>query len=277
VADSPNFDFVKGDILALPELEYLISKSDMVFHLAAAVGVELVIHDPVLTIETNVHGTERVLSGAKRKKTKVLIASTSEVYGKSQKELFSEDDDLLIGPPKHSRWSYASSKLLDEFLGIAYYRSMNMPVIIVRLFNTVGPRQTGQYGMVLPRFVSNALTDKNIQVYGDGAQTRCFCHVMDTVRALKYLSTNAKAFGEIFNVGGRDEISINALAEKVKDILRSSSKIVHIPYEKAYEKGFEDMRRRVPDTGKINALTGWRTELNLDKTIADVAESLRKQ
>jgi UDP-glucose 4-epimerase len=277
VADSPNFDFVKGDILNLPELEYLISKSDMVFHLAAAVGVELVVHNPVFTIETNVHGTERVLSGAKRKKTKVLIASTSEVYGKSQKELFSEDDDLLIGPPKHSRWSYASSKLLDEFLGIAYYRSMNMPVIIVRLFNTVGPRQTGQYGMVLPRFVSNALTDKNIEVYGDGAQTRCFCHVADTVRALKYLSANAKAFGEVFNIGGKDEISINALAEKVKDILRSSSKIVHIPYEEAYEKGFEDMRRRVPDTGKINALTGWRTELNLDKTIADVAESLGKQ
>jgi UDP-glucose 4-epimerase len=274
IAASKNFDFVKGDILVLPELEYLISKSDFVFHMAAAVGVELVVKDPVLTIETNVHGTERVLQGAARKKTKILIASTSEVYGKSHLDSFSETDDLLIGPPTHSRWAYASSKLLDEFLGIAYYRSMDMPAIIVRLFNTVGPRQTGQYGMVVPRFVSNALKNQDIEVYGSGKQTRCFCHVADTVRGLRSLAECPAAFGNVFNIGNTGEISMNQLAEKIKTQLKSGSKIVHIPYEKAYTKGFEDMMRRVPNIEKIKSCTGWVPRLDLEKIIADVAASL---
>ncbi len=273
--DSPSLDFVEGNILDLPELEYLISRSDMVFHLAAAVGVELVVKDPVLTIETNVHGTERVLRAALRKKTPCLITSTSEVYGKSTHESFSERDDLLIGQPKNSRWSYACSKLLDEFLAQAYQRSKKLPVAVVRLFNTVGPRQTGQYGMVVPRFVSRALSGKDIEIYGDGSQTRCFCHVHDTVRALRGLSAKDSAFGDVFNIGSTDEISICELAARIKKRLKSRSRIVKIPYEKAYEAGFEDMMRRVPDTSKVESLIGWRPALPLDKIIDDVVESLR--
>jgi UDP-glucose 4-epimerase len=266
---------VEGDILNLPELEYLVSKSDVVFHLAAAVGVELVVKDPVATIETNVHGTERVLRAARRKNTRTLIASTSEVYGKSTKQCFSEEDDLLIGQPKNSRWSYASSKLIDEFLAMACYRSTKLPVIVVRLFNTVGPRQTGQYGMVVPRFIANALAGKDIEIYGSGTQSRCFCHVFDTIRALRALSENTAAIGEVFNIGSTDEISINDLADKIKKRLKSQSNIVHIPYEKAYELGFEDMMRRVPSIQKVNALTEWTHEFTLDKIIDDVVKSLQ--
>ncbi len=273
--NSPSLDFVEGDILDLPELEYLISRSDMVFHLAAAVGVELVVKDPVLTIETNVHGTERVLRAALRKKTPCLVTSTSEVYGKSMHESFSERDDLLIGQPKNSRWSYACSKLLDEFLAQAYHRSKKLPVAVVRLFNTVGPRQTGQYGMVVPRFISRALSGKDIEIYGDGSQTRCFCHVHDTVRALRGLSGKKSAFGDVFNIGSTDEISICELAARIKKRLKSRSRIVKIPYDKAYEAGFEDMMRRVPDTSKIESLIGWRPALPLDKIIDDVVESLK--
>ncbi len=276
VRKSPRIDIVEGDILELPELEYLISRSDMVFHLAAAVGVELVVHDPVRTIMTNVHGTERVLNGAERKRTKVLIASTSEVYGKSCMEKFSEKDDLLIGPPTHSRWSYASSKLLDEFMGMAFYKASRLPVIVVRLFNTVGPRQTGRYGMVLPRFVKSAIAGKNLHVYGDGEQSRCFCHVADTVRALRMLSGKTAAAGRVFNVGSTAEISIVKLAEKVISRLGSRSKIKFIPYEKAYEPGFEDMRRRMPDISAIARLTGWKPRLSLDRIIDDVAEFLKR-
>ncbi len=270
-ADNPNLDFVEGDILNLPELEYLITRSDMVYHLAAAVGVELVVNDPVRTIVTNVHGTERVLKGAVRNNTKTLIASTSEVYGKSEKNAFSEGDDLLIGPSTHSRWSYACSKLLDEFYAMAHFRATKLPVLISRFFNTVGPRQTGRYGMVLPRFVSKALKNEILQVYGDGEQSRCFCHVYDTVRALRALATCNDAVGKVFNIGTTRQCSINELAKMVIARVGSSSKIEHISYEKAYEAGFEDMRRRLPDTSVIKSLIGWEPENSLEKIIDDVA------
>ncbi|HCE46560.1 MAG TPA: nucleoside-diphosphate sugar epimerase [Lentisphaeria bacterium] len=277
VIKNPRLDLVEGDILNLPELEYLITKSDMVFHLAAAVGVELVVHDPVRTIVTNVHGTERVLRGAERSKTKVLIASTSEVYGKSEKVKFNEDDDLLIGPSTNCRWSYACSKLLDEFFGMAYYRAEKMPVVIVRFFNTVGPRQTGRYGMVLPRFVSKALKNEALQVYGDGEQSRCFCHVYDAVRALRLIADCDGAVGKIFNIGNTEEVSMNALAAMVIKRLKSKAKVKHIAYEKAYESGFEDMRRRLPDISKINKATGWKPEHNLSQIIDSVAAYFKKK
>ncbi len=275
VKDNPLIDIVEGDILEIPELEYLISKSDMVFHLAAAVGVELVVHDPVKTISINVHGTERVLKGAERRGTKVLVASTSEVYGKSDKESFSEKDDLLIGPPTHSRWSYASSKLLDEFLGMAYFRAVKLPIAIVRLFNTVGPRQIGRYGMVLPRFITKAIQNKTIEVYGDGEQSRCFCHVYDTVRALKLLSANPGAVGRVLNIGSTEQISMNELAAKVIKRLGSASGIKHIPYEEAYEPGFEDMKHRLPDISEINKLTGWSPSYSLNEIIDSTSDYLK--
>lgn len=275
-ADDPKLDFVEGDILNLPELEYLITRSDMVYHLAAAVGVELVVNDPVRTIVTNVHGTEKVLKGAVRNNTKILVASTSEVYGKSEHEAFSETDDLLIGPSTHSRWSYACSKLLDEFYAMAHYRSSKLPVMISRFFNTVGPRQTGRYGMVLPRFVSKALNNETIQVYGDGEQSRCFCHVYDTVKALRGVADCDRAVGKVFNIGTTRQCTINELAQMVVSRLDSSSKIEHISYEEAYEPGFEDMRRRLPDTTVINNLIGWEPENSLEKIIDDVADFYRK-
>lgn len=271
VMDNPLLEVVEGDILHLPELEYLITRSDLVFHLAAAVGVELVVHDPVRTINTNVHGTEKVLKGAVRQNTRLIIASTSEVYGKSEKESFSETDDLLIGPSTHCRWSYACSKLLDEFYAMAYARSNKLPVTVARFFNTVGPRQTGRYGMVLPRFVSKALKNETLEVYGDGEQSRCFCHVFDTVRALRGLADGNETIGEIFNIGTRRQTTINALAEMVIDRLGSSSKIDHIPYEKAYEAGFEDMRRRLPNITKVTSTVGWTPEHSLETIIDDVA------
>jgi UDP-glucose 4-epimerase len=268
-------DVVEGDLLQLPELEYLISRSDMVFHLAAAVGVELVVHDPVKTIMTNVHGTERVLKGAERCRTKVLIASTSEVYGKSDKAKFNEGDDLLIGPSSNCRWAYACSKLLDEFFGMAYFRAEKMPILIVRLFNTVGPRQTGRYGMVLPRFVSKALIGEPLQVYGSGNQTRCFCHVFDTVRALRGLASCDKAIGKVFNVGSTEEISMNDLAATVIRRLKSKSVIQHISYEKAYESGFEDMMRRLPDISSIDKAIKWKPRHSLNQIIDAVADYYR--
>ncbi|MBN1864629.1 MAG: GDP-mannose 4,6-dehydratase [Victivallales bacterium] len=264
-------DVVEGNILNLPELEYLISRSDMVYHLAAAVGVELVVHDPVRTITTNVHGTEKVLKGAVRKNTKLLIASTSEVYGKSEKDSFSERDDLLIGPSTHCRWSYACSKLLDEFLAMAYFRSSRLPVVVARFFNTVGPRQTGRYGMVLPRFVEKAIRNEDLQIYGDGEQSRCFCHVDDTVRALRLLEKSDTAIGEVFNIGTRRQTTINNLAAMVIEHVGSTSATKHVPYEKAYEAGFEDMRRRLPDISKISSLTGWEPSISLEGIIDSVA------
>ena len=276
VENNSRFKFIKGDIVDLPELEYLISKADIIFHLAAAVGVELVVRDPVQTIVTNVQGTERILKCAFKYGTRILLASTSEVYGKSERDVFSENDDLLIGPPLHSRWSYACSKLLDEFYCMAYFRSSKLPVIIARLFNTVGPRQTGRYGMVVPRFVEKALNGDTLRVYGTGEQTRCFCHVYDTVRALRKLG-ESDISGEVFNIGSEWNCSINQLAGMIIKRLNSSSDMEHISYDEAYEPGFEDMLHRFPDTAKIKEKLGWDTEYSLEKIIDDVADYFRKK
>ena len=271
VENNKRFEFVEGDIVELPELEYLVARSDIVYHLAAAVGVELVVQDPVKTIETNVHGTERILKGASRCGTRVLLTSTSEVYGKSDKDVFSEEDDLLIGPSSHSRWSYACSKLLDEFFCMAFYRQSKLPVIIARLFNTVGPRQTGRYGMVVPRFVEKALNGDPLFVYGTGEQTRCFCHVYDTVRALRKLG-ESDISGEVYNIGSEWNSSIVQLAEMIIKRLKSCSSIKYLSYDEAYEPGFEDMMHRFPNTAKIKKNMDWDTEFSLEQIIDDVAD-----
>jgi len=275
IIDNPEFEFVEDDILTMNSLENLIQGADMVFHLAAAVGVELVVHDPTRTIETNVHGTEHVLRAAVAAGgVKTLVASTSEVYGKSEKKSFSETDDLLIGPSTKARWSYACSKLLDEFYAMAYMKASNLPIIVSRFFNTVGPRQTGRYGMVLPRFVERALANEPLLVYGDGKQSRCFCHVLDTVDALLKLAVNDDAIGRVLNIGTTRETTIAELAELVIARTGSSSTLKYIPYDEAYEAGFEDMRRRVPNTGAINELTGWTPSRSLEEIIDDVARRM---
>lgn len=273
--DHPRFRFLRDDIMTSSVLEREILESDCLVHLAAAVGVDLVVRDPVRTIMTNVKGTERVLMIAAGAKKRCILASTSEVYGKSTKSSFSENDDLLIGPSTHSRWSYACSKLLDEFMLMAYWRNNDLPGTVARFFNTVGPRQTGRYGMVLPRFVSAALSGKDLQVFGSGEQTRCFCHVSDTVRALFFLINDPASSGEVFNIGSSENISIRGLAELVIQRLGSSSRIVSIPYSQAYEKGFEDMLHRVPDCSKIAHRYGWKAEIPLVKIIDDVADHFR--
>lgn len=268
----PNFSYTLDTIANEAVLAELIDESDAVVHLAAAVGVQLIVQSPVRTIETNVNGTELVLRWAAKKGKTVLIASTSEVYGKSDRAPFREDDDLVLGPSTINRWSYACSKLLDEFLALAYHKERDLPVIIARLFNTVGPRQTGRYGMVVPRFVRAALRDVPLRVYGDGQQTRCFCYVGDTVRALIALLDHPEAVGKIFNVGNPQEVSILDLAQRVVKLANSSSPIVLVPYEHAYEAGFEDMRQRVPDISRLTALTGFRPTLDLDAIIRTVIE-----
>lgn len=268
----PNFSYTLDTIANEAVLAELIDESDAVVHLAAAVGVQLIVQSPVRTIETNVNGTELVLRWAAKKGKTVLIASTSEVYGKSERAPFREDDDLVLGPSTINRWSYACSKLLDEFLALAYHKERDLPVIIARLFNTVGPRQTGRYGMVLPRFVRAALRDVPLHVYGDGQQTRCFCYVGDTVRALIALLDHPDAVGKVFNVGNPQEVSILELAQRVVKLAESSSPIMLVPYEHAYEAGFEDMRRRVPDISRLTALTGFRPTLDLDDIIRTVIE-----
>ncbi len=258
------------------QLRELVRENDCIIHLAAAVGVELVVNDPARTITTNVRGTENVLLPAAEFNKRVIAASTSEVYGKSAKEKFSESDDLLIGSPEHSRWSYACSKLLDEFYLTALVQTAGLRGTVTRFFNTVGPRQTGRYGMVLPRFVKAALNNEDIPVYGDGGQSRCFCHIKDVVRALLLLIDDERTIGEVYNIGSQRLVTIRELAELVIQRTGSSSKIAVIPYEKAYAKGFEDMRRRMPDTAKIEALNNWQVEKSLEEIIDDVAESLRK-
>ena len=270
------YRFIKGDILVSGELEELIADCETVFHLAAAVGVELVVHDPVRTILTNVQGTERVLTAATKYDKRIILASTSEVYGKSAKPLFAETDDLLIGPSTHSRWSYACSKLMDEFLLMAYFRDRGLRGTVVRFFNTVGPGQTGRYGMVIPRFVAAALSGAPLKVFGTGEQTRCFCHVSDVVRALLLLMETPDSYGGIYNIGSTEKVTIRQLAEFVIHELNSSSKIDMIPYDQAYANGFEDMLHRAPDCSKLYALTNWQAEIPLKQIIADVAESLRK-
>lgn len=255
----------------------MIDRCDVVFHLAAAVGVKLIVEQPVHTIETNVHGTEVVLKHANKKKKLVFIASTSEVYGKSADVPFREDADLVLGATVKHRWAYACSKMIDEFLALAYWKERKLPVVIVRLFNTVGPRQTGQYGMVLPTFVRQALAGHPITVFGDGTQSRSFTYVGDVVDALVALASEPKAIGGVFNIGNPDEVSIRELADRVKAATGSSSPIQYIPYDQAYEEGFEDMPRRVPDIGKLAKLIGYEPKVGLDETIKRVVQHFREQ
>jgi UDP-glucose 4-epimerase len=255
-----------------PVVAELVDEADVVYHLAAAVGVELIVESPVRTIETNIGTTEVVLAAASKKKKPVLITSTSEVYGKSTALPFREDGDLVMGPTHKGRWSYACSKAIDEFLALAYYKERGLPTVIARLFNTVGPRQTGRYGMVVPNFVGQALDGRPLRVFGDGTQSRCFCHVHDVVRALADLMERDDLYGEVFNIGTDAEISITGLAEKVRDVVGSGGAISYIPYEEAYEEGFEDMQRRIPDTAKVHAAIGWAPRKSLEDIILDVRE-----
>jgi UDP-glucose 4-epimerase len=273
--DHSHFQFVHESIRTDSVMDRLVSECDVIYHLAAAVGVELIIKDPVHTIETNLFGTEIVLRLARRHQCKVVLASTSEVYGKSSDLPFREDADRVMGPTAKSRWSYAESKAMDEFLALAYYKQYHVPIVICRLFNTVGPRQTGTYGMVIPRLVQQAVSDLPLTVYGDGQQTRCFCNVKDIVRAIVGLSQEPRAVGGIFNIGSRDEITILALAQRIVQRAHSRSEIALIPYDQAYEAGFEDMRRRVPSTEKIKAITGWQPAIPLDQTLDEVIAQFR--
>ena len=271
----PGFSYVIDTVTNEPLLAEMIDRSDVVFHLAAAVGVKLIVERPVHTIETNVHGTEVVLKHANKKKKLVFIASTSEVYGKSADVPFREGADVVLGASVKHRWAYACSKLIDEFLALAYWKEKKLPVVIVRLFNTVGPRQTGQYGMVLPTFVRQALAGQPITVFGDGTQSRSFTYVADVVDALIKLSQEPRAIGEVYNVGNTEEVTMSDLAERVKRMANSNSPIHYVPYDEAYEAGFEDMPRRVADISKLHALIGYQPKLGLDEIICRVIEHFR--
>ncbi|HEY6183784.1 MAG TPA: GDP-mannose 4,6-dehydratase [Terriglobales bacterium] len=273
---NPRFQYVIDSVMNRPLLSEMVDDCHVVFHLAAAVGVRLIVESPVRTLHTNVRATELVLEAASKKKKKVLITSTSEVYGKSEHIPFMEDDDLVIGPPVRGRWSYACSKAMDEFMAISYYRERNVPVVIVRLFNTVGPRQTGMYGMVLPRFVGQALQGVPITIYGDGKQTRCFSWVGDVVRALSKLAVLPAAEGKIFNIGSDEEVSINELARVVKEVTGSHSQIQYSSYDQVYGVDFEDMPRRVPDLTRIREAINFAPTKNLHKVVEAVAESMSK-
>ncbi len=273
---NPKFHYTIDSVTNEPVLAELIDRCDIVVHLAAAVGVKLIVEQPVHTIETNVHGTEVVLKVANKKKKLVLIASTSEVYGKSVDVPFREDADLVLGATTKHRWAYACSKMIDEFLALAYWKERKLPVIVVRLFNTVGPRQTGQYGMVIPNFVRQALAGQPITVFGDGTQSRSFTYVGDVVRAMVALLNEPRAIGQVFNIGNGEEITIGDLAAKIKAMTGSRSEIVTIPYDQAYEAGFEDMPRRVPDISRIRALVGYEPTVQLDETLQRVIEHFRQ-
>jgi UDP-glucose 4-epimerase len=271
------FEYFVDTVTNEPLLAELIDRSDVIFHFAAAVGVKLIVEQPVYTIETNVHGTEVVLKHANKKKKLVVIASTSEVYGKSDDVPFREDSDLVMGPtPKH-RWAYACSKAIDEFLALAYWKERKLPVIIVRFFNTVGPRQSGQYGMVIPNFVRQALAGEPITVFGDGTQQRAFTHVTDVVGALLKLIAEPKAIGQVINIGNKHEITILGLAERVRELSGSDSPIKLVPYDDAYESGFEDMPRRVPDLSRVEGLIGYKATLQLDEILTQVIDYFRKK
>jgi UDP-glucose 4-epimerase len=271
--DDPRFAYTI-DTCASPSLvAELVDEADIVYHLAAAVGVDLIIESPVRTIETNVHCTEVVLAQASKKRKPVFVASTSEVYGKSTSFPFREDGDIVLGATSTGRWSYACSKAIDEFLALAYWKERKLPTVVARLFNTVGPRQTGRYGMVVPTFVQQALSGRPITVYGDGTQTRCFCHVSDVVKALvDLMQLGEDAHGEVFNVGAQEEISMLSLADRVREMTGSDSEIHVIPYDEAYEEGFEDMPRRYPDITKVDAAIGWSPTRSLDEILTDVIE-----
>jgi UDP-glucose 4-epimerase len=272
---NPSFEYFLESVTNRQVMAELVDRADVVFHLAAAVGVQLIVESPVRTIETNIRGTEVVLELANKKKTPVLITSTSEVYGKSTKFPFSEEDDLVLGATTRGRWAYACSKALDEFLGIAYFHERGLPVCITRLFNTVGPRQTGRYGMVLPRFVKQALSQFPITVFGDGSQSRCFSDVSDVVWALTRVVEKKEAWGQVFNIGGQEEVSMLELANRVRDQLGSESEIVFVPYNEAYERGFEDMPRRLPDIMKIRKLIGFEPRTPLSRSIERIADYFR--
>ena len=272
----PRFSYVVDSVMNEPQLAEMIDRCDVVFHLAAAVGVKLIVEQPVHTLETNVHGTEVVLKHANKKKKVVFIASTSEVYGKSTDLPFRETADLVLGPSSKHRWAYACSKLIDEFLALAYWKEKKLPVVIVRLFNTVGPRQTGQYGMVLPTFVRQALAGQPITVFGDGTQSRSFSYVGDVVDGLLKLAHEPRAIGEVFNIGSTTEVTIGELATRVKKMTDSASPIEKVPYDVAYEAGFEDMPRRVPDIAKIQSLVGFAPKMGLDDIIRSVVEHVRQ-
>ena len=270
--NNPKFHYTIDTIKNEPLLAELVDRCDVVYHLAAAVGVKLIIESPVNTIETNIYGTELVLKCANKKKKKVMVASTSEVYGKNNNVPFKEDYDVVLGSTKNGRWSYACSKAIDEFLALAYWREKKLPVVVVRFFNTVGPRQTGRYGMVIPNFVKQALLGHPITVYGDGKQSRSFTYVGDVVKGITELMNNPKAVGEVFNIGHGKEITISELAGLVKKITNSKSEIVYIPYDKAYEEGFEDMQRRSPDISKINKLIGYKPTMDIKEILEKVVE-----
>ena len=271
----PRFRYTIESVQNEPVLAEQIDRCDVVFHLAAAVGVKKIVEEPVHTIENNVHGTEVVLRHANKKKRLVVVASTSEVYGKSLDVPFHEDADLVMGPTSKHRWAYACSKAIDEFLALAYWKEKKLPVIVIRLFNTVGPRQTGQYGMVIPTFVRQALAGQPITVFGDGTQQRSFTYVGDVVDGLMKLMAEPKAIGQVFNIGNGQEISMRALAEKVKAMTESTSDIVTIPYDQAYEAGFEDMPRRVPDISKIRGLVGYEPKVQLEEVLTRVIDYVR--
>ena len=275
--NNPAFHYHIESITNQRLMAELVDLCDTVYHLAAAVGVRLIVDSPVRTMETNIRGTEIVLELAAKKRKRVLLTSTSEVYGKREQIPFHEDDDLVMGPTNKGRWSYACSKAIDEFLAIAYWKEKKVPTVIVRLFNTVGPRQTGRYGMVIPSLVTQALTGENITVFGDGNQSRCFTHVDDAVGAIIKVADHREANGEVFNVGSQQEITILDLARRIKDLTASDSKIVFIPYEEAYEEGFEDMMRRVPDLTRINRLIGYKPKVQLDEILRSVIEDVRSR
>jgi len=266
----PNHRFEQASITDRGVMERMASEADVIVHLAAAVGVKLIVEHPVQTIETNVMGTEEILRVALRNKCRVLIASTSEVYGKGSKFPFAEEDDVLLGATSKSRWAYAASKMVDEFLGLAYWREFGLDVVPFRLFNTIGPRQTGQYGMGVPRFIRQALGGEPITVYGDGSQRRCFCDVRDVVPAILGLAGHSDAPGRVYNIGGTEEVSIQELAERVVEMTGSDSQITKVPYSEAYAPGFEDMERRVPDTERIHELLGWKPKRGLREILSDV-------
>ena len=267
-------EFVLGSVLNEALVDDVVRRVDVVLHLAAAVGVNLIVERPLESLATNIRGSEIVLEKCHKYGRKVLVTSTSEIYGKNTSDALSEEDDRILGSPLKTRWSYSEAKAIEEVLAHAYWRQKGLPTVIVRLFNTVGPRQVGHYGMVIPRLVQQALLDEPLTVFGDGSQTRCFCHVADVSTAILELASAPEAVGQVFNVGGRDEISIRDLAKRIREIVGSSSEIEFIPYERAYEAGFEDMQRRRPDISRIHAALGWSPKHNLDEIIQDVVEDL---
>lgn len=275
--ENPHFDYTIDNILNRRLMAEMVDRADVVYHLAAAVGVRLIFEKPIHTIETNILGSQVVLEMAAKKHKRVLMASSSEVYGKSQNVPFSETEDMVMGPTTCPRWSYACSKQIEEFLSLAYAKEFQLPVVIARFFNTVGPRQVGHYGMVIPRFVENALLGKPLEVHGDGEQTRCFIDVQDTVRAIMALVEKPEAMGHVFNIGSDREITINDLAQLVKSRVNSHSDIVHIPYEQAYGPNFEDLGRRVPNIKKIKDSIGFQQELSIEQTIDRIIEFYRKR